>query len=177
MSLSILDTSLLLKGLQGANTKVQVTQMGTVNQLTQTLQILANHSLSEAEEMVFISKIAGYVQIATLFLGPLLVLGGVLAAGGALSSFLSEAFVAGAQGSTQIIQGVLGGTQGVLEATSSEKKANIQKDKVCTTTLQKNNDDTLKTVEKEMEETKEYTEGVIKILNNDARMGSQKVIQ
>lgn len=177
MSLSILDTSLLLKGLQGANTKVQVTQMGTVNQLTQTLQILANHSLSEAEEMVFISKIAGYVQIATLFLGPLLVLGGVLAAGGALSSFLSEAFVVGAQGSTQIIQGVLGGTQGVLEATSSEKKANIQKDKVYTTTLQKNNDDTLKTVEKEMEDTKEYTEGVIKILNNDARIGSQKVIQ
>ncbi len=91
MSLSILDTSLLLKGLQGANTKVQVTQMGTVNQLTQTLQILANHSLLEAEEMVFISKIAGYVQIATLFLGPLLVLGGVLAAEGALSSLLSEA--------------------------------------------------------------------------------------
>lgn len=176
MSLSILDTSSQLQHLQGANTKVQVTQMGTVNQLTQALQILANHSLSEAEEMAVISKIAGYVQIATLFLGPLLVLGGVLAAGGALSSLLSEAVVAGAQGSTQIIQGVLGGTQGALEAASSEKKANIQKDKVCTTTLQRNNDDTLKTVEKEMEETKEYTEGVIKILNNDARIGSQRVI-
>ncbi|PWU13323.1 MAG: hypothetical protein C5B45_06145 [Chlamydiae bacterium] len=175
MSLSILDTSLLLKGLQGANTKIQVTQMGTVNQLTEALQILANHSLSEAEEMAFITKIAGYVQIATLFLGPLLVLGGVLSAGGALSSLLSEAAVAGAQGTAQIIQGVLGGTQGALEAVSSEKKANIQKDKVCSTTLQRNNDDTLKTVDKEMEETKTYTEGVIKILDNDARIASQRV--
>jgi len=177
MSLSILETSSLLKHLQGASTKVQVTQMDTINKLTQMLQTLADHSLSEAEEMAVISKIAGYVQIATLFLGPLLILGGVLAAGGALSSLLSEAAVAGAQGSAQIIQGVLGGTQGVLEAASSEKKANIQKDKVSTTTLQRNNDNTLKTVEKEMEETKEYTEGVIKILNNDTRIAGQKVIQ
>ncbi|HEV3269447.1 MAG TPA: hypothetical protein VGZ69_02220 [Candidatus Rhabdochlamydia sp.] len=175
MSLSILDTSSLLQHLQGASTKVQVTQMDTVNKLTQALQLLANHSLSEAEEMALISKIAGYVQMATLFLGPLLVLGGVLASGGAF--LFSEAVVAGAEGSTQIIQGVLGGTQGILEATSSEKKANIQKDKVCTTTLQRNNDDTLKTVEKEMEETKNYTEGVIKILSNDEKIGNQKVIQ
>lgn len=177
MSLSILNTSSLLKGLQEANTKVQVTQLGTVNQLKQALQILSNQSLSEAEEMAVISKIAGYVQVVTLFLGPLLVLGGVLEAGGAVSSLLSEAAVAGGQGSSQIIQGVLGGTGGVLEATSSEKKANIKKDNVSTTTLQRNNDDTLKTVEKEIEETKEYTEGVIKILNNDARIGSQKIIQ
>ena len=101
MSLSILNTSSLLKGLQEANTKVQVTQLGTVNQLTQALQILSNQSLSEAEEMAVISKIAGYVQVVTLFLGPLLVLGGVLEAGGAVSSLLSEAAVAGGQGSSQ----------------------------------------------------------------------------
>lgn len=177
MSLPIFETGSRLKCLQGDNTKIQVAQMGTVNQVTQMLQVLANHSLSEAEEMAVISKIAGYVQIATLFLGPLLVLSGVLAAGGALSSLLSEAAVAGAQGSTQILQGVLGGTQGALEAASSEKKANIQKDKVSTTTLQKNTDDILKTVGKEIEETKEYTEGVIKILSNDAKITGQKVIQ
>lgn len=177
MSLSILDTSLLLKGLQGANTKVQITQMGSVNQLTQVLQILANHSLSEAEEMAFISKIAGDIQMATLFLGPLLALGGILAAGGALSGLLSEAAVAGAEGSLQLTQGVISGTQGVLETTSSEKRANIQKDKTSITTLQTNSDDALKTVEKEIEETKEYTEGVIKILDNDAKIASQKTTQ
>lgn len=177
MSLSILETSSLLNHLQGANIKVQVTQMDTVNRVTQMLQVLADHSLSETEEMAVISKIAGYVQIATLFLGPLLVLGGVLASGGALSGLLSEAAVAGAQGSLQLTQGVLGGTQGVLDATSSEKKANIQKDKTSITALQTNNDDTLKTVDKEMEETKEYTEGAIKILNNDAKIAGQKTIQ
>ncbi|KAG6558962.1 hypothetical protein RHABOEDO_001556 [Candidatus Rhabdochlamydia oedothoracis] len=177
MSLSILETSSLLQHLQGASTKVQVTQMETVNQLTQMLQTLADQSLSEAEKMAFITKIAGYVQIATLFLGPLLVLGGILAAGGALSGLLSEAAVAGAEGSLNLTQGVLGGTQGVLETTSSEKKANIQKDKTSIAALQTNSDDTLKTVEKEMEETKEYTEGVIKILNNDAKIAAQKTMQ
>ena len=176
MSLSILETSSLLKHLQGASTKVQVTQMDTVNQVTQMLQALADHSLSEAEEVAVISKIAGYVQLATLFLGPLLMLGGILATGGALSGFLGEAAAAGAQGSAQIIQAILGGTQGALEAVSSEKKANIQKDKMSTTNLQRSNDDILKTVEIEMQETKEYTEGAIKILNNDARIADQKTM-
>lgn len=177
MSLSILETSSLLKHLQGTSTKVQVTQMDTVNQLTQMLQVLADHSLSEAEEIAVISKITSYVQIATLFLGPLLALSGILATGGVLSGLLSEASVAGAEGFLQLMQGAVSGTQGVLDATSSEKKANIQKDKTSSVTFQTNNDDTLKTVEKEMEETKEYTEGVIKILNNDAKIAGQNTIQ
>ncbi|MDR2539466.1 MAG: hypothetical protein LBC45_02470 [Chlamydiales bacterium] len=177
MSLSILETGALFKHLQGANTKVQVTQMDTVHQLTQMLQTLADQRLSEAEEMALIAKIAGYVQIATLFLGPLLILGGILAAGGALSGLLSEAAVLGTQGSLQLTQGVLAGTQGVLDVTSEEKKANIQKDKVNITSLQRNSDDALKTIEKEMQETQERTEGAIKILHNDAKIADQKTIR
>jgi hypothetical protein len=100
---------------------------------------------------------------------------GFLVAGeGVLSSLFSETAIAGVESSAQLTQGVLAGTQGALEAASSEKKANIQKDKTVTTTLQQSMDDALNSLENQNEIAQKHTEGALKILNNDKRIGRQK---
>lgn len=173
--LSTLEKSRFLGSVQKDTTKVEIAQMDTVSKLTKMLQALADQSLLQGEKMALVSEIAGYVQIATLFLGPLLVVGGVLATGGALTSLLSEAAITGVESSAQLSQGLLGGTQGVLEATSSQKRASIQKDKVATTILQQNMDDTLNSLENQKEMAQRNTEGALKVLNNDVKIARQKL--
>ncbi|MGL5625952.1 MAG: hypothetical protein ACRDDW_00335 [Candidatus Rhabdochlamydia sp.] len=170
--LSTLEKGRFLVSVQKDMSKVEITQMNTSNKLTEMLQVLADQSLSESERMAFFSEVAGYVQIASLFLAPLLVVGGILAAGGAFSALLGSI-----ESSAQLTQGALAGTQGALEAASSEKRANIQKDKTATTTLQRSMDDALNCLENQKEMAQKHTEGALKILNNDARMGRQKTVQ
>lgn len=175
--LSTLEKARCLVIITQGMTKVNLTQMETTNRLTDMLQVLADQSLSESEKMAFFSKVAGYIQMASLFLGPLLVVGSVLATGGAVASLIGEAAITGIEGSAQLTQGVLAGTQGGLEATSSEKRANIQKYKTATTTLQQSTDDTINGLEHQNEIAQKHTDGALKILNNDERIGCQKTIQ
>lgn len=177
MSLSILKTGTLLQQLQGTTTEVQVTQMKAVNQLTHMLQTLSDHSLSESEKLVCFAKIAGYIQVATLFLGPLLVLSAILAAGGALSALLSQAAFAGAEGCLHLTQGVLTAIQGGLETATSEKKANLQKNKATITALQINSEDILTNIEKELEKSSKSVEGGIKVINNQEKIANQQTIR
>jgi hypothetical protein len=170
--LSTLEKGRFLVSMQKDMSKIESTQMDTADTLAKMLQVLADQSLSESERMAFFLKVAGYIQMATLFLGPLLVVGGILAAGGTFSALLASI-----ESSAQLTQGALAGTQGALEAVSSEKKANIQKEKTATTSLQQSMDDTLNSLENQNEIAQKHTEGALKILNNDKRIGRQKTVQ
>lgn len=175
--LSILKKSASLVQSQASINEVEKNQLSAAETMTKALQVVADRNLAEGKKMALISEIMGYVQIASLFLGPLLIVSGILAAGGTLTSLLGEATISGIEGATQLTQGVLAGTEGALDATSTSIKSDIQKNTVATTTLQKNIDDILESAKEQSDRARQQTAMANKVLNNDARIGRQKTVQ
>lgn len=162
---------------QASVNQVEKNQLSATDTLTKTLQILADRNLAEGEKMALIAKIAGYVQLASFCLAPLLIVGGILAATGTLTSLIGEATMSGLEGSLQLAQSTLMGTQGVLDSASGGVQSTIQKNKVATTTLQKNIDGVLESAKDQSTRAQQQTAIADKVLENDARIGRQKTIQ
>ena len=162
---------------QASVNQVEKNQLSATDTLTKTLQILADRNLAEGEKMALIAKIAGYVQLASFCLAPLLIVGGILAATGTLTSLIGEATMSGLEGSLQLAQGALMGSQGVLDSASGGVQSTIQKNKVATTTLQKNIDGVLESAKDQSARAQQQTAIADKVLENDARIGRQKTIQ
>jgi hypothetical protein len=175
--LSILQKSAFLKDAQASIAEVEKNQLSSTDTLTKSLQILADGNLSEGAKMALIAEIAGYVQLASFFLAPLLIVGGILAASGSLTALLSEAAISGTEGAAQLAQGVLSGTQGMLDASSSDIKATMQRNKTATTNMQQNIDDTLGSTKQQSERAQQQTSIANKVLDNDAQITRQKTIQ
>lgn len=174
--LSILKKGAFLVDSQASIAEVEKNQLSVSDTLTKTLQIRADRNLPEGKKMALIAEITGYVQIAALVLAPLLIVGGILAASGSFTAFLSEAAVSGAEGAAQLTQGVLSGTQGVLDASSGDIKATMQRNKTATTTMQRNIDDTLDTIKQQNERAQQQTTIATKVLDNDAKITRQRTV-